>query len=244
MKHYFYLDEAGDHGLSFVDKKFPYFLLCGCLLSEENKKILDEKFNKLKQDFFKSKDIILHSRDIRRCEKEFGALFNPKIKEFFYNQLNKSIEETKFTIISAAIQKEKLIKTYGKYASNPYHISLAFIIERLVYCLEGIEQNSTVEICVESRGKKKEDCELLNQYNYIFNHGTYCVAANRIKNKIKKFEFRKKQQNDNGLQLADLCAYPLVKSLIYPEKRYIPFDIIKQKIYSKNNQMYGLKIFP
>jgi len=34
MKYFFFLDETGDHGLDFIDKNFPLFLLCGCLIRE------------------------------------------------------------------------------------------------------------------------------------------------------------------------------------------------------------------
>jgi len=33
-KYYFFLDETGDHGLTYVDPDFPLFLLCGSLFSE------------------------------------------------------------------------------------------------------------------------------------------------------------------------------------------------------------------
>ena len=35
MNYYCFLDETGDHGLSFVDKNFPLFLLCGCITKED-----------------------------------------------------------------------------------------------------------------------------------------------------------------------------------------------------------------
>lgn len=34
-KYHLFLDETGDHGLSFVDENFPLFLLAGCLFQEE-----------------------------------------------------------------------------------------------------------------------------------------------------------------------------------------------------------------
>ncbi|KKR97374.1 MAG: hypothetical protein UU48_C0017G0010 [Candidatus Uhrbacteria bacterium GW2011_GWF2_41_16] len=33
-KYYFFLDETGNHGLTYVDPNFPLFLLCGCLFNE------------------------------------------------------------------------------------------------------------------------------------------------------------------------------------------------------------------
>jgi len=42
-KYYFFMDETGDHGLSFVDPNFPIFLLCGVLFEESELMKLKEK---------------------------------------------------------------------------------------------------------------------------------------------------------------------------------------------------------
>ena len=61
-------DETGDHGLTYIDKNFPLFVLCGCLFRDEALKKVEEKIDALKLKFFKSKDVVLHSREIRKCE--------------------------------------------------------------------------------------------------------------------------------------------------------------------------------
>ena len=33
-KYLFFLDETGDHGLTFIDENFPIFLLAGCLFED------------------------------------------------------------------------------------------------------------------------------------------------------------------------------------------------------------------
>ena len=73
---------------------------------------LCEKINKLKIDFFGTTEVILHSRDIRKCEKSFQILFDLEIKEKFYKRSNSTIEETNFEIISVGIKKEDYIKRY------------------------------------------------------------------------------------------------------------------------------------
>ncbi|MDD2224743.1 MAG: hypothetical protein PHP97_01095 [Candidatus Shapirobacteria bacterium] len=75
----------------------------------------------------------------------------------------------------------------------------------------------------------------------------YYFFPERLKTKINKFEFMYKKDNIIGLQIADLCAYPLAKHILFPEEPYIPFEIIKSKIYcGKNGKLdgYGLKLFP
>jgi hypothetical protein len=62
MKYYFFLDETGDHGLDFIDKNFPLFLLCGCLIREDHLTKLGKQVNAFKLKYFKTTGVILHSR--------------------------------------------------------------------------------------------------------------------------------------------------------------------------------------
>jgi len=55
---------------------------------------------------------------------------------------------------------------------------------------------------------------------------------------------RDKRKNINGLQLADLAAYPIARYVNDKERANPSFDIIKPKIYSKGTKLYGLKEFP
>ncbi len=188
----FFIDESGDHSLKDINQDFPYFILCGILISDEDYKSLVEKIKKLKLDFFQDENTILHSRDIRRCEKDFKILFNNEIRENFYRQLNAIIEDSNFQIIAVAVRKNPYFKKYGYLAKNPYHICLEYIIERLTMYLN---QDDNIHVFVEKRGKK-EDKELLSQYNIIRSRGTFYINSSQIISRIKKFDFRNKTEND------------------------------------------------
>lgn len=246
MNYYFFLDETGDHGLSFVDPNFPLFLLAGCLFEEGELSRVKKEINDFKKEFFKTTEVVLHSRDIRKCEGSFQILFDLKIKEEFYKKLNDIINNADFSIIGAGINKEEYIKKYGKGARDPYVISLSFLIERLVFCLDEKPDSASVNIMIEKRGRQ-EDRQLLVQYNGILDMGTHYVDSQRLKNRINSFEFALKRDNVIGLQVADLCAYPLARHVLNPQEPYIPFGIIKDKLYCNKNDEYdglGLKIFP
>ena len=45
------------------------------------------------------------------------------------------------------------------------------------------------------------------------------------------FTFRDKRENINGLQLADLVAYPIARYVIEPDRANPSFDVLKSKIY-------------
>src|SRR3989338_11639424 len=96
-KYQFFLDETGDHGLGFVDENFPIFLLAGCLFEESAYINASAAINGLKREFFNTTEVILHSRDIRKCDGAFQILFNLELKKKFYERLNAIISEVDFT---------------------------------------------------------------------------------------------------------------------------------------------------
>lgn len=243
--YYFFLDETGDHGLGFVDENFPIFLLAGCLFEEPEYVKASEAINGLKQEFFHTPEVVLHSRDIRKCDGAFQILFDLEVKKKFYERLNVVIAEADFTIISVAIDKKKHIERYDKQANDPYSICLSYILERLVFCTDADSPN-TVAIAIEKRGKR-EDAQLLGHYNSIVDRGTYHVSSARFKQRIGDFDMKLKRDNDVGLQIADLCAYPIARHVLKAEEPYIPFQIIESKLRRDANGKidgYGLKVFP
>jgi len=246
MEYSFFLDETGDHGLSFIDKSFPLFLLCGVLVKNDKLLEIEAKLNELKTKYFKSINVNLHSRDIRKCEGSFQVLFDLTVKAEFYKDLNNILGKSDYIIIGAGVNKEEHIKKYGKGAKNPYNLSLSFIIERLIFCLNSLDKNAMVKIFAEERGKR-EDGQLISHYNSIIDRGTYFVQPDNMKRIIKEFIFKGKKANILGLQVADLIAYPLARHILNPKEPYIPFEVIKDKIYcnaKKEVNGWGLKVFP
>jgi hypothetical protein len=87
-------------------------LLCGVLISEENYRSLEQKIIALKQEIFDTDKVILHSREIRKCEGYFKKLFDLQVKQQFYEVLDQIIIDTPFTLISNAVKKIEYIKQY------------------------------------------------------------------------------------------------------------------------------------
>ena len=200
-------------------------------------------------DFFTlapHKPLILRSRDIRKCEGAFQVLFDLDLKAGFYKDLNQILGEADFTIIGAGINKDEHTKKYGKEAKDPYSLSLSFVIERLIFLLDNLDKKADVDIKIEQRGKK-EDTLLLAHFNSILDRGTYFVTRERLRERITSFKFCTKRENITGLQIADLSAYPSARYVINPKEPYVPFDILKGKIYCNKKREFegwGLKVFP
>ena len=244
MRYYIFIDESGDHGLKNLDPSFPNFGLCGVIMSEDQYKALKEDFNSIKTHFWEDKKVIFHSRDIRKCNKEFKILLNNEVKAEFYSLLDGAIEKNDFTVISSVIKKEEYIRKYGKLKTDVYEIALSFIVERSVFYLDSLgEEISKLFFIIEQRGKK-EDAKLRSHFESLKQVGTYYVSPERLNKYNFDITFRDKSNNVNGLQLADLVAYPIVRYIGDKTRANPAFDIIRPKIYCKGSKLYGLKEFP
>jgi len=245
VKYVLFIDESGDHGLSNVDPAFPIFTLCGIIFSQENYEAFRLALNELKLKYWNDINTILHSRDIRKCEGPFKILFNKDIRENFYNDFNKIVEEQKYIILTSSIDKIAYTKKYGYLSDDVYEISLSFLMERAIYVIEKSQEEiaSELQIILERRGNK-EDKKLEEHFQKLMSRGTFYVSKNRFAKYKTHISFSYKKDNINGLQLADLVAYPVARYILDPTKQNPAFEVLKSKIYSKENKIYGLKKHP
>jgi hypothetical protein len=104
-----FADESGDHSLEHIDKTYPVFVLCLCLVRKKhyNEKILP-RIQKLKFDWFGHDAVILHEREIRKKEPPFGILNRPGAFDQFMNELNAILNAARITIIASVIDKRRL----------------------------------------------------------------------------------------------------------------------------------------
>ncbi|MCB2092735.1 MAG: DUF3800 domain-containing protein, partial [Alphaproteobacteria bacterium] len=184
-----------------IDPGFPVFVLCSILCKKDDFSAqIDTGFDQLKSDLWGTNNVHFHSRDIRKCEKEFQILFDLDIKRQFYERLNDCISSSDYTIIASGIKKKDYAKRYG-VLNDVYSISLTFIIERTIFYLDDQDDVGDLYILAEARGKE-EDKLLRDHMRKIYNRGTFYVNNQRLRERIKSFKFYKKTDNHNGLQLA------------------------------------------
>lgn len=225
------------------DPQFPVFTLCGIVVSEEQDRVMSQRINALKQEIWNNTNIILHSRDIRKCQNGFEVLFDLEVKKTFLAGINDIQGDKGYVVICCSILKEPYIRQYGKL-NDVYGLSLSYIMERVVFYLDslglaGIELSTVIE-----RRGKKEDAALLNYYNQLLDRGTYWVDSVRMKKVFKKFEMRWKSENIVGLQIADLIAYPVTRHVLNPDGVNLAYDVLKKNIFQLDGKIYGMKIFP
>ena len=243
-KYNLYIDECGDHYLATFDRNFPIFTLCGILVPVKKINELKSAVDDLKKEFWNTTDVILHSRDIRKCEKHFQILFDDDIKQRFYARVNEILaRQGIYVIVCCSVLKADCIRKHGVDA-DVYGTALKYVIQRSIFCVDDINaEGGRINIIVERRGKR-EDAALLKYFNGLRADGMHYVSPGRLAAHLGNFGFSHKKENVFGLQIADLIAYPISRYVMNPEKHNPAFEVIAPNIYTSNGKVLGLKIFP
>ncbi|HKS10126.1 MAG TPA: DUF3800 domain-containing protein [Pyrinomonadaceae bacterium] len=239
-----YLDETCDHSLQNDDKDFPVFALVMMVCDlDQYRDTLIPMVHRLKFDYFGHECIILHSRDIRKTQKDFGFLTDPLKRREFYGRINEIMSAPGYDIIAAVIKKPEYKAKCGSSAINPYDLALTFAVERLLNFLER-EGQTEVYLIAEARGKR-EDAELRVTFLHILTYGTDDIPAERFAKINFHLRFKPKVMNVVGTQLADLAAYPIARHIIINPAQSTPaYDIVKKRYCVGSGRMHGLKVFP
>lgn len=244
-KYYMFVDECGDPNLITLDENFPIFTLCGIIVSKPQLASLEKKVVDLKHHFWGEKEIILHSRDIRKHQRGFEILLDPVVKRDFYERVNSIMgEKGAFTIVSCSVLKLPYVERIGS-EGDIYGLALSRLIERSIFYLDeiGNEDGSNLNIIVEMRGKK-EDRELACYFEIFKTKGTKWLTPERLKPHIAKLKFVSKKQNVIGLQVADLIAYPIARYILNPRAVNLAYDVLRYNVFTDRDAMLGLKVIP
>lgn len=243
--YHLYIDECGDQNLNSFSPTFPIFTLCGVLVRDDKVSLLEEQVKALKQEFWGDRQIILHSRDIRKCQNGFEILFDLDVKRRFYEAVNTLLGQRDiYVIVSCSILKEPYIRQFGRL-NDVYGQSLSFVLERAIFCVDNQcpDGDGRIAAIVERRGKR-EDKNLQGYYQRLQGKGTYWVTSERMKSRINGLAFRWKSEDIAGLQLADLIAYPLTRHILSPQSVNLAYDVLSPNIFTDGDRQMGLKIYP
>ena len=126
INYHLYIDECGDQNLETFSPTFPVFTLCGILVRDDLVTKLEEQVRALKHEFWGDRQIILHSRDIRKCQNGFEVLFDLDVKRRFYESINKLLgQRGVYVIVSCSILKEPIFASLDAstmFMASRYHL--------------------------------------------------------------------------------------------------------------------------
>jgi len=257
-----YIDESGDHvfedeaTLAREDRR--YLALVGCWFAGGAYRDFHRELQSLKGHHFPhhpDEPVILHRRDIVERRGCFWRLDDQRARERFDADLLALIEQAEFTLVAAVVDKLAL-KRGGLEALHPYHMALAFLLQR--YCGYLNYANRQGDVMVESRGGH-EDRLLRRAYGDIYDSGDRFHASEFFQRCLtsRQLKLNKKSGNISGLQLVDLLANPVRRDVLlkrnaskHPPSRFEVelFSVLARKynrdLYSGKVEGHGWLVLP
>jgi hypothetical protein len=224
-----------------IDCSYPVFVLAFCIVRKDHyARELLPRVTEFKFRHFGHDQVILHERDIRKDLGPFSILREPTRKAVFINELTDLIDAADLTLIASVIRKDRLVGQYAR-PQNPYEIALGFGLERLQMWLNRRGAQGVTPVILECRGRREDD-ELELEFRRI------CAGANfRGSGLSLEPRFTPKQANVPGLQVADLIARPVGRSVLNPRQPNRAYEVIERKLDRRPGgsvQGWGLKVFP
>jgi|ERR1700678_1983865 len=237
-----FLDESGDHSLAKIDPQYPLFGLAGVLMETAAHTPAAATLTAWKTGLFGA-DVCLHMQEITRNIGPFVILKNGPVRSGFWSDLQAHLDALDFQVICTVILKDDYLKQYGAVAYNPYHLTLAFHVERFTFEME--DRGSRAGFVAESRAPHL-DATLQAEYTHLLQNGTNYVPGERFRAALNDtILFQPKQPEALGLQIADLAAGPICR-FVAGKKRQQAVSFYNKMRRSGGGKVegYGLKSFP
>ena len=255
-----YIDEVGTDGLTNLDKDNHRFLsLTGVAVKLDHvRDCLEPNMNWIKANVFDhdpDTPLVFHRKEILGFKGPYEVLRDDSKRQLFDQAILNLISLTEYTVITALIDKQWMMRQGHWQRLHPYHFLMEIIVEKYTQFLE--RKNDIGDIMPESRGSK--DNLLQVAFDNVRQRGCDFVNADRIRSKIRapSLKFRTKKDNVSGLQLCDLLAHPshmFVRKRMGHDVNLGPFaekvsDILKQTKYDRSLRTgkivgYGIKHLP
>lgn len=242
-----FLDECGQHVVSAHDA-FPVFVLSAIIIADATFPSVDDRWKQWKQEALGS-DAIIHEPDVRRGNIPFKS---PEGKAAAA-KLPDIIRDLDFAALAVVVHRADYLADFGEGpidASLPAHVyllALDFLMERVVFALDGQFNGARAAIVVESRGAR-EDATLQHEFARLHLEGTSYVSPGWFRQQFYPgIRFLSKKANHTGLQLADLLARPVGEKVAQPDQDPPRWAAFRDKLclgQETKNSIVGLKVVP
>jgi len=240
-----FIDECGEANVSKPDPRFNLFSLCAVIFRHDEYVRFNDAMKAFKIKIFGDDGIVFHSFTMRNKRGKFVVFKQDDVMKRFYHGLSDIVNSHHYYIISAIVNKE-LYKARYPAQNYAYEESFRFLCERAFFIMKKAKDCTRMHICLEDRSKGLNRL-VKKQYNKLKTENSRFYQAKEFDFCYEELKFRKKVDNINGLQFADICAYPIIRAITSPEKIQPTFELIKHRIYADKNgsyKGYGVKVFP
>jgi len=212
---FLYLDESGDLGFDFENKKPSKFFTIAILAIQgvdKNRRLIKavEKTIKRKLNYKKNKKRLI-------CEIKGASTIFP-IKEYFFNQ----IKELQFAVFALTLNKKRVYERLTRDKARVYNYVARLVLDQIRF------ENAAkqVELIVDrSKGKWE-----IKEFN--------CYIENQLKARLNPnvpLNIRHEKSTDyKGIQAADLFSWGIFRA--FERKDFMWLNLFKKKV--KYNEQY------
>lgn len=247
-----YLDECGSHSLGLNDG-YDVFVLGAVIIKNEDHLELDRLWKAWKSTTLGSIDRKIHEPDVRKGSGSFWFGGDYERRSEARSSLDQILLDLDFGAVVCVINRSEYLAQVGNQAldnslpSHPYLMSLDFLMERLVMVLESQYTCSRARVVAEARGPV-EDAMLQAEFVRLLLDGTSYVSAQWFRQQLEPgIEFQTKDDNNSGLQIADLLVRPCGDKVLSPSSTPDRWPVFRTKLClgrETAHSILGLKIVP
>lgn len=191
-----YIDESGTPDPKSY-KYSPFFSLSGVMIDDKHHDKLEKSLDKLKEKYFRKKDYILHSADLRfHLKKSRHSL------EEFSDDLRKILNDTYFFLLYVVVDNEKAYHM-GWDSKKVCNITYKVLISNMLKFLVAKKMKGKIVAEASNVGR---DIYLYNAFAHLIRHGVDRVGISHeiAKQHLTSLCYVTKLNNDPEAQLSDL----------------------------------------
>ena len=254
MKYRIYIDEVGNSDLdSSEDPNHRFLSLTGVIIDLHHiEKVIHPEMEALKGKFFRhhpDDPVIFHRKEMLNAKGSFEVLRDENTRRRFDDELLSQLRAWEYRVVSVCLDKKRHKETYTVWRYDPYHYSLAVLLERFVFYLERVR--AVGDVLAESRGGN-DDRRLKDSFAQLWETGTEYVSPDRFQKALtsKQLKVKPKLNNIAGLQIADLVAHPSRNEILREQKLFdrgpAPFaerviQLLQVKYDQEGGRIFGKK---
>lgn len=254
--YHLYLDESTYHD----ENRNQIYGVCGVVVGDSELTKVRREMGDLKKELWKghmpyssAKNVILHATEIRQANKSNRSIKNRSYEIFKANHKVKKVFEGiggivknhELPIIGCILNLNDISTNYCIKTDN-YRgdaICMNTIIDNYICFLKN--NNGKGDIIFESRhdGSKRDslaDRRLRKQFYKRMVYGTTHYQAFEIQECLESISFRRKQENEAGLQIADFVIQPFLFNFAN-QKQNTPniYQTLRKHRYGGGNVLGG-----
>jgi len=257
LKYRIYVDEVGNPDLESSDNPNHRFLSLTGVIIELGyvRQVVQPELEALKSEFFNTHPddpVILHRKEMFNRKKPFQVLRDAEVRERFDKRLLDLLGSWQFILVTVCIDKKLHCERYQTWRYDPYHYSMAVLLERYAFFLK--RNNAVGDVMAESRGGK-EDRRLKDSFYRLWTSGTEFINPDLFQEVLTSSQLALKTKANNiaGLQIADLVAHTSRKEILLGAGlitgSLTPFanrvaEIIQLKYDRVEGRVFGRKLLP